>query len=86
MGAWEGEAQEGEDICIHTADSHCVQQKPTQLLSNNYPPIEKQNISLNALVCGTNYHNSSIPSSVYSLFFILKEDREFLFLQYFFPQ
>ena len=43
-------------------------------------------MSLNALVCGTNCHNSCIPSSVYSLFFILKEDREFLFLQYFFPQ
>ena len=24
------EAQEGEDVCTHTADSHCLQQELTQ--------------------------------------------------------
>ena len=43
-GEWGGrEAQEGGDICIHMADSHCSGAETNTILESNYTPIKKKN-------------------------------------------
>ena len=39
---WE-EAQEGEDICLLIADSHCCTAEINTTLLSNYPQIKKKN-------------------------------------------
>ena len=45
------EAQEGEDVCTHTADSHCLQQELTQ---------HRKTIILQLTIYPMIYHNETI--------------------------
>ena len=36
------QSQEGEDICIHIAGSHCCTAETNTTLSSNYTPIKKK--------------------------------------------
>ena len=43
VGGLEGrEAQEGEDICILTADSRCLIAETNTILQSTYPPIKEK--------------------------------------------
>ena len=37
------EAQEGRDICIFVADSHCYMIETNTAWESNYPPIKNKN-------------------------------------------
>ena len=38
----EGEVQEGRDLCVLMADSHCCMAEANTMFESNYPPIKNK--------------------------------------------